>query len=252
MKDSNYWKHRNLAMINYGKAGEAGPSDIEKKPNDAISVLSDWNRYAKQQDVYSINGTALSKLAPDGFKTMSDLRLFIKNNLFSNVDTDEQLITNALNHFNQGGIPTATYKTVNQINISSPSSVLLSEPNFKINFSQTKDGVLISEEDTYRKWMEKNGTKHERSVSEPFYAQTKSTYLFTKEGEIKLLDLQIDCPSRHLATVLDQREPSEQIMRAKGGSFIKNAVASFISKSWPDLRFKEEISVEPQNLFSPK
>ena len=245
MAHTNYWKHRNIDLLRYGTQGAAGPSNMAEERKQA-SILSDWNRYAKKGNPdecpYFINGTNLSTLKNDGFVNMAELHAFVKTHLFSKIpNASDELVTHALSHFNQGGIPTATYFSISSELAASRSKKMLPEPNYQINFEATKNGVKITEKDTYKEWKDCSSRgkpiTHRCSEKKPYYAQTTTTSLFTPEQEIKILDLQVDCPSRNLTAIFDKRTY---------GSRIADMFAKIMNRS-----AKESTPEEPKTIFKP-
>lgn len=218
MATSASFKNRYKKFVQYGGKEDAQPSDVALT---GASILSDWNRYRKNTTPgvgYYIGDQPLSKLQSQDFENLDELRSFVKEHLFCKLeekDITPELIDNALAHFNQGGIPTATYKTINQKNISSTETRKLNEPEFKITFTPTAQGVQITEVDTYKKWTDISGgkvQKHECGPEKPFYARTETKYLFTTTGDIKLLNCEVDCPSKNLAAIFDKPSLIERLL----------------------------------------
>jgi hypothetical protein len=240
MKDFHHWKHRNLAIIKYGN--EEGV--IQAGPVEERQALSDWDRLAKSGEkcTYFIDGEPLSKVQPNGFDSVTELRDFFKQHLFPRDPNAEQLATLAMAHFHQAGLPHATNFSIKNISMSDPN-IKVSDPESMINFKPDLKGLIIQEINTYKKWQDTSHGRpvtHECSASKPFYAKTETTYKITPDKEdprgavIDLINLEIDCPSQHLAPIFDKRPEAEQTMRVGGGQILKNIVADVIE------RFKDE------------
>ncbi len=125
-----------------------------------------------------------------------NLAQFFEEHFFKDIDSKEEegklrisddqrraLIQAAMQHFHQGGLPHATNLSMNKQNQTQHK---LSDPERKIYFDWTKDGFLITEENTYKEWVDnKTGAKHRCSADEPYFAETKSSYLLTPNADIK-------------------------------------------------------------------
>ena len=247
MVNFNYWKHRNLEIIKYGEDKTA----IQAGPAEERQALSDWDRLAKagEKCTYFINGKKLSSMQPKGFESVGELRSFLKDNLFPHAENADALATSAIAHFHQAGLPHATNFSIKNISTSNPN-IKVGDPETIINFEASSDGLVIKEKNTYKNWQDTSHgkpIKHECSGSKEFYAQTETSYLLTENDEIKLTDLEINCPSRHLAPIFDERPKEEQTIRFPAGEILKNMVAYLIEKIWskPSL---EDTPPEPRGL----
>ena len=244
---SNSWKHRNLNIIKYGSDNNV----VQAGPAEARQALSDWNRLAKAADkcTYFINGKKLSAIHPQGFENITELQNFFKEHLFPDASNADELSTLAIQHFHQAGLPHATNFSIKNTSAGNPN-IQVGDPESMINFIPSKEGLVITEQNTYKKWQDtRHGKpiKHECSGSKPFYAETKTSYHLTAEAGIELTDLEINCPSQHLAPIFDKRPKHEQTMRVSGGEWLKNMVAELIQRLWgkPDL---DAAPPEPRNL----
>lgn len=229
MTDFKSFKHRNMQLITYGDdPAEPGPT------NKTHQLVSDWNRWATSKDkcfIY-IQGQPLSELV-DSFipeqvspnesseergirydAGAQNLRNFFREHVFEAVEDVAEcdiLVEMAMHHFHQGGLLLATN---NSINAQNHSRHQLKDPERRVNLGWTKNGLEITEENTYKAWSEIDDKgkpiNHTCSDNKPYYAQTKSTYLLKPDGRVQLLDLEVDCPSKNLASIFDKREPNEQ------------------------------------------
>ncbi len=238
------FKHRNMEILHYGtNAEEAGPETREGQ------TLNDWDRLAKsgQACTYYINGRKLSDLAPDGFASEKELKDFLIEHLFREAENPNLLAEAAIKHCHQAGLPHATNYSVTQQNQTQhqPRDPI-TRISFSWNNSNSNQGLQITEENTYKEWIHTGtGAKHRCTDAEPYYAETKTTYLLTPDAKIKLVDLQIDCPSQNLAEVFDKREASEQPLRGS----LKNAVKVFMDM----MHIKQEVmdtrAPEPRTIY---
>jgi len=228
MVNFHHWKHRNLEIIKYG----ADTTVLQAGPAEERQALSDWDRLAKagEKCTYFINGQRLSDMQPKGFNNVDELRDFFKQHLFADGPNAEQLATSAMAHFHQAGLPHATNFSIKNISMSNPN-IKVSDPESIINFEVNPEGLIIREENTYKKWQDTSHGRpvtHECSASKPFYAKTETTYRLTPDAKIDLTDLEIDCPSKNLAPIFDKRPERDQTIRAGGGEMLKHIVADAI------------------------
>ncbi|MCH9756433.1 MAG: hypothetical protein K0U37_04480 [Gammaproteobacteria bacterium] len=156
-----------------------------------------------------------------------NLERFFEMTLFNQVKNVEQrnhLVQAAMKHFHQAGLPHATNLSINAQN---DTKYKLKDPERRINFEWTDKGLIITEENTYKKWsdMTPKGKpiEHVCRRGKPYYAETKTTYLLTPDSDIKLIDLEINCPSRKLASIFDKREAHEQPYR-----YLKDIINYFL------------------------
>jgi hypothetical protein len=216
---SPQWIHRE-ALVQYGSSDQGSPTNVEI-PIQAQSVLSDWNRYARQDDTLLINGKKCSELLPalgeakhefdmtyaalpkeqqkntrfsfEAFKNMGELRDFLHKNLFPHVDSaDDPAITHALNHFNQGGLLTATSKAINLANLKSGVDLGLSEPKSQIIMTAEPNGVYITERNVFNS-AKSRSTGQSIATSELPLAESQSSYLMTLKGDVEVLTVAIKC-----------------------------------------------------------
>lgn len=210
-------------IIKYGEEGYPEPSDVNV-PNLAVSILSDWNRYLKGSVSaekamnaggkagfeFYIGNESLAKARGEPYKpfeSMDDLRKFIKDKLYPDqpdVDETYELISTALSHFNQGGLTTATYRSINANNVNDKNAaILISEPSYRITLMPTTQGVRLIEEDTYTEYYDKSSppVKHKASdINEEFLAKTITEFLLTNDGHVLLYDCNVLCNSDAMAT----------------------------------------------------
>lgn len=155
----------------------------------------------------------------------------------SPADDDETMspvdlaVQQACYQWHQAGIQHATYQYASRLSLEKFPKIGLTEPDSIIHFRGCDEGVLITEENTLRKWQEKDmsGRKpvtHQRKKDEEYYAYTKTEYLFTPTM-IEIKDIEIDCPSSALAPMFDARPQAEQGKRE--GRFIR-ALYSYVEK----------------------
>ncbi len=237
---ANFWKAR-LQLINYGKEESiTGPSA------DASRTLSDWDRLAKAKpQTYFINEQALSDIAPNGFKDLPQLHSFFKEHLFKNIkepEQQDQIVAAISQHLYQSGLPHATSSSVQTLNTREQQ---VAQPAMRIDFNATSNGVNITETNTYTKWIQtlENGKikQHNRS-EENYYAKTKSVYNVTMDG-ITLKELDIDCPSKNLAKLFDNKPAINRNVFA----FVQDCAAAFIK--YLSNAKEEKKAPEEQALF---
>ncbi len=220
MPNSTHWKHSNDAIMRTEYA----------QPNpDKTMVLRDWNRMAHAADkcTYFIDGRPLSALRPEGFDNVEALQNFFAENLCQNVyDLAERkaLVDMAMQHLYQAGLPHATHSSIMALAAQHPNKVLAS-PVMHIDYRAGAQGILITERNTYLKWLESGRISHQRTADK-YYAQTNTVY-FVSSKQIELKDLTIDCPSRNLAPIFDQRPHEQQVVRAV--SVLRETIASVVA-----------------------
>lgn len=209
---SSYWKYKNLSIFAYAKEGQetAGP---EKNLRQA---LSDWNRWAKSDDDHCpifINGKLLTVLLREEGKELFDdvqeLTDFFKKHLFSkpNYEDNNTLANFALMHFHQAGFPFATNFCVNNTN---RGTTLASEPISRIDFEDTDNGLVVKEQQTYKKLAFTSGETDVITDPKKYHARTITTSLINAQG-ITLENLEIDCQTRSAAPIFDKRWIWERI-----------------------------------------
>jgi|GEM_PF-6016434 len=195
---------RSLDVIKYGsdttKAPQAGPAEERQ-------ALSDWDRLAKAKDqcTYFINEQRLSEIQPQGFKTIDELQDFFKQHLFPDTEHADGLAITATLHFHQAGLPHATNFSIKNISMNN-KKMQVNDPETMINFKPTKNGLIITEKNTYKAWLDISGTKsktHTGSPSKPFRAETETSYLLKHDGSIEVTDLQVKCPSSKLKPIFN-------------------------------------------------
>ncbi len=179
----------------------------QKKTKEELDALSDKEKAAYTEKLSQEE----RERDAEGARNLAH---FFEENFFNQV-TDEKkralLVSVAMAHFHQGGLPHATNLSINKQNHTKRK---LFDPERRINFEWTDEGLVITEENSYKQWIDMDsGQKHQRKANEPAYAETKTVYLITPDAHIKLIDLQIDCPSKNLAEIFDKREPHEQPYR---------------------------------------
>lgn len=245
MTNKHYWKHNNLGLFK-------APQDLFTEDKDAaLTTMRDWNRHieAGKTCTYYINGTQLSELHPDKFKSLDELAAFLKEKMFTSQtdETEKEALTQmvlALGY--QGGLFHATSSAMTERTLG--TNVALNQPDMRIDLKSTESGLEIIEENKYIKWREMSPSKEHSCVGtdKPYYAQTQTTYLMTSK-DIKLTDLLVDCPSRNLAPLFDARPAQEQRFRSP---ILKNLIARIIEAFFG--RMESNTLVEPQVIHTPK
>ncbi len=203
----------NLSVLKYDV------EDTVAGANRAEATLSDWNRWADSKHLcqYYINGVKLSDLCGDMkekhlgvqkyFKTIDALKVFFKDYLFKDIQSEEQrgaAAEKACLHFHQAGIQNATF---NDFEHKVPN-IVFNQPETKIHFNSDPSGVVIIEEHFIKQWWENNTIEHK---SDEYCVTTETTYLF-KPNEITLEDMRIDCRDPALKPVFKeyvQETPAE-------------------------------------------
>ncbi|MDF1677486.1 MAG: hypothetical protein P1U32_02185 [Legionellaceae bacterium] len=179
----------------------------QKKTKEELEALSDKEKAAYTESLTQEEHERKAEGA-------ANLAHFFEENLFNQVEDKKKralLVATAMAHFHQGGLPHATNLSINKQNETTHK---LLDPERRINFEWTDKGLIITEENTYKKWVDSiTGEKHECRGNQAFYAETKSVYLLTPDAQIQLLDLQINCPSSSLAEAFDKRPAGEQPYR---------------------------------------
>lgn len=231
-------------------SGYAQPRDKREE-----SARSDWQRQAEadKQCIYHIKKNnqlvSVADLAKDKqkpFETDDELKQFFKEHLFPESTNQETLCTQALYQLYQAGLPHATNSAIDQIakskNISFPDR---GGVNREITFEPSDEGLIITEKNTYLTWMRNDGTGKRECEKEDkaYYAQTKSTYLMKHDGTCVLKDLEVDCPSSHLAPIFDIRPTEDQPLRIGGYS------QHSIFKSVTGMTFREFVVAFMNALF---
>ena len=220
---SKYWKHRNLNIISHA------PSNLfEKAPRGR--AFSDWNRQieAGKQCIYYINGKKISDYRAqtdtqaDGklitsykpFQSEEEFEGFLAKHLFSNYGQEEQkkMVAMVLEFGYQSGLLHATSSAVSQMVAErSQGTKALQQPNMRVDLFVEDKGLIIKENNEYKTWRE--GTKtHTCTENKPYYVKTETTYIL-QPNKVILSDLLVDCPSRNLAKILDERPSSQQMTR---------------------------------------
>lgn len=209
---------RQIQRIKYGVDDAAGPVDMNKE-NEVKQCLSDWKRWASSKDkcpIY-INGTQLSKFDPlPVFDKQDTLLNFLKTNLFR-PDASDETVKAAMSHFHQGGILNATQLSISNIagstrrlnkNLALPGEA---EQRIDIKCDETNN-IHITETNTYKKYTE-GTTNHVRTGSKhPYYAETKTEYLFKPNNDIELTSFKVDCPKSKLKHIFDAPGSKQSIL----------------------------------------
>ena len=220
MTNSNDWKRRHLDTIRYNEKGDvAGPAE------DTRQALSDWNRHAMSgtKCPYFINDKQLptflnaeqlreAEESKQGvFKNADELRDFFKQHLFPKAPNADQLATVAIAHFHQAGLPHATNFSIVNARKRDPN-LQISEPDMKINFMPSEQGLSITEENTYKTWLDTSQggqpIAHGFSNEKPFRAKTETSYLLKNDGSIEVTELKINCPSAKLKPIFNPQSIS--------------------------------------------
>lgn len=209
----------NLNFFSYDNKKAVSTADAGKQ------TLTDWNRHiiVGERCGYFINGVKLSELRATmlakgacqqlEFIDTSELTQFFKDYLFKDLSAEQADIAaaQAILQWHQSGIQHATYQHTWAYALKNFPNLQLSSPNTNVHFTNTADGVLITENNAYREWakVKPNGEveKHSRTEKEPHFAQTSTTYLFTPES-VELQGLSIDCSEPDL-TLLFDKQPEE-------------------------------------------
>lgn len=229
-------------------------------------TLRDWNRQvvSKKCD-YFINGVKLSDLRasivkekPDAtleFKDTEELKEFFKEFLFKDLEPEQAEIaaTHALLQWHQWGILHATHQhTWNYALENFGNSIEISTPITNVYLANTVEGVLITEINAYREWSKvlPNGNleKHKRTETEPHYAQTSTTYLFTPKS-VELKALSIDCAEKDLSLLFDKQPEETTISYLTNRFFL--ALYAFIARFFTDYSpvANEEPEQDTQTSF---
>ena len=237
-EDKRVWAQLDdLVKYNVGR-DDAGPVDITKK-DQASTVLSDWNRYARQNETLLINGQKFADLLPvlakekknfdtnfealstddqkktrfayDVFKSIDDLRTFVREQLFPDIiNNDDPVITQALNNLNQGGLFGTTAKAMS-LSMADPSlSRALGEPEPKkiqILLNRSPEGLLVTERNTYDKMKEKQTGRTVENQSHHPWVETESHYRLKSDGHVDILDVAIKCQSQAVRDSILPPEP---------------------------------------------
>ena len=245
MNNKRYWEHHNIGLFKV-------PHDLFTQDKDAPhTTMRDWNRHIEAGNTctYYINGTQLSELHPDKFKSLDELATFLKEKMFTSQkdETEKEALTQmvlALGY--QGGLFHATSSAMTARTLG--TNAALNQPDMKIDLKSTENGLEIVEENKYKKWREMSPSREHSCVgtNKPYYAQTQTTYLMTPK-EIKLTNLLVDCPSKNLATLFDTRPDQEQRFRSP---ILKNLIARIIEAFCG--RMASNTPVEPQVIHTPK
>jgi hypothetical protein len=174
-------------------------------------ALSDWNREidSGENTQIFIDGKSISSIRNgEKFSSVEEVNNFFITTLFLKISDEgikEKLAKESLLIFHQGGLPFASHHCL--VSIAQTGTIKLPGEKIKVNFSPNKEGVLITEENTYA--MLAIGGKVYKS--DTYYAKTESQVLFGKDG-IEVKKMSIDCPSRYAATILDKRTFCELFM----------------------------------------
>lgn len=238
---SEHWTHHNLKLFDHA------PQDLFVK-SAVTNTMNEWNRQIKAQEkcVYFINGVQLSTLRQEPFEHLEDFKAFLKEKLFPSQSTDDQkqLVEMILATGYQGGLFYATNSAMTKK--SMPTSVGLSQADIRIDLISDPEGLKIMEENKYRQWVETStGEKHICKENKPYYLKTQTTYVM-KADSIKLCDLVVDCPSRHLAPIFDDRPQEEQIFRSP---LFKSLVAYIIAALCGMAGFQNTPSKEEETIY---
>lgn len=229
---SRYWKYKNLGIFAYETANTiAGPT------TDTTQALRDWNRWVKAGEercpIY-IYGQSLAKLRKEPFQYEEELKTFFEQKLFSKFnDTEENkktLVSLALMHFHQAGFPFATHYCINN---ASTGDIRASDPISRIDFYNTKDGLVVKEQQTYQELVSvSTGKKNKITDSHQYHAKTITTSLFNTNG-ITLNHLEIDCLTSAATPIFDKRGLWEKLCQ-----YIINILI--------DFKYIEEQSEKPR------
>lgn len=114
------------------------------------------------------------------------LAAFFKKHLFSKpnyTEADSGILVNlALMHFHQAGFPFATNFCINNTH---EGKTRASEPIGRIDFNDSENGLVVIEQQTYKKLVFANGKVHEISSTNPkkYHAKTITTSLINMQGK---------------------------------------------------------------------
>ena len=255
---SQYWKHRNLAILDH-----APKNLFEKAPKGR--AFSDWNRQIEAGNlcVYHINGKKISDFRmqketnAEGkevvtykpFRSQEEFEHFLCDQLFSNFSQEDQkkMVAMVLEFGYQAGLLHATSSAVSQMLAESTGGQkALKQPTMHINLLTNENGLNIVETNEYKTWQEGRKT-HTCTAEKPYYVKTETTYLMQPD-KIVLSDLIVDCPSKHLASILDQRPAGEQIYRFP---LLRELIARIIQSLFSVSPFDEN-KPEGKVLFTPE
>ncbi|MFZ4077773.1 MAG: hypothetical protein ACOYKA_07295, partial [Legionellaceae bacterium] len=177
---------------------------------------------------------------------LEDFKAFLKEKLFQSLPTQDQhqLVEMILATGYQGGLFYATNSAMTKK--SMPTNVGLSQADIRIDLISDPEGLKIIEENKYKQWVETStGKKHTCKETKPYYLKTQTTYVM-KADTIKLSDLIVDCPSRHLAPIFDDRPREEQIFRSP---LFKTLIAQIIATLCKRLGFENTPNKEEETIY---
>jgi hypothetical protein len=215
--------NRNNSTTGPGKA-----PDPKDEPIGA-QALRDWNRAMGN---YFINGRAIIDINHhQAFKTIGELSVFLETHLLSlieNPNDKRQLLNDCLNHFHQGGLSHATnlivMNTMAQANADKESSdgIWFSQPDYRVDFVPTKQGVSLRETNLYRKIA--NCTSHGiRPADGTYYLRTITDTHLSTSG-IELTNLNMHCKDARMIKIFDTRNILEQLIDFIKAVFKLNAI----------------------------
>lgn len=202
-----FWEYNALEKFSY----DPDINNIGERVASGEQALSDWNREisAGENTQIFIEGKSISSVKNgEKFSSVEELKEFFMNTLFSQISDEElkeNLAKKSLKIFHQGGLPFASHYCL--VSLNQKGHIKLPEEKIKVNFSPSKEGVLITEENTYTK-LSIGGNIYR---SNTYHAKTESQVLFGEDG-IDIKKMTIDCPSRDAATILDKRTFCELFM----------------------------------------
>ncbi len=247
---SRFWKHRNLRLI------DDAPTDLFQESNPK-NTMSDWNRLIASKDKcsYYINGVQLSKLRDNKpFETLDEFQDFLKEQLFKDQSKDkqDQLVAMMLAFGYQSGLFHATSSAVTKMvgdkNEKSTFKIGLSQPDMQIHLITDNGGLRVIEQNEYRTWSDLSGKDKHICSDKEYYAKTQTIYAMTPE-HIEMRDLLVDCPSRNLAHIFDERPGQEQMLRFP---ILRELIAAIIAALFNRAGFSEESTVESKSLHRPQ
>ncbi|PJD93915.1 MAG: hypothetical protein CK424_01275 [Legionella sp.] len=241
---SRFWKHRNFNLI------DNAPADLFVA-SASTNTMSDWNRLinSKEKCSYYINGEQLSKLRHNKpFETADEFQTFLKEQLFKDQSPEkqEQLVAMVLAFGYQSGLFHATSSAITKMvgdkNATSTYKIALSQPDMQIHLITDNGGLRVIEQNEYRTWTDLSGKGKHTCTDKEYYAKTQTIYAMTPE-HIEMRDLLVDCPSRHLAHIFDERPGQEQMMRFP---VLRELIATIIAVLLNRAGFGEENAAAPE------
>ena len=209
MSDTTHWKYRNFGLF------KSAPQDLFVR-SQTKNTMGEWNRQigGKENCTYFINGKKLSELQTTPFENETSFKNFLRETLYPTfkAEEQEQLIEMTMLAGYQSGLFHATNSAITQK--SQGTNIVFPKTDTRIDMLVDERGLQVMETNLYKEWLDKskNYQRHHCEDGKEYYAKTESTYLITPTT-CELHDLIVDCPSRNLAPIFDERPTEDQRVR---------------------------------------